>query len=174
MLITIGVMTTLGLVLGLILGFADKIFAVEENPLVKEVEEMLPGTHCGQCGFTGCAGAADAIVGGEASVTCCPPGGKALAQELATKLGVDVNLDDVQDAELVAEIDASLCTGCCRCYRACPTDAIIGANKQIHAVFSEACTGCKKCFDSCPEDCISMKQPELTLEKWHWPKPEVA
>lgn len=58
MVIAVAVLTLLGLALGLLLGFADKVFAVEENPLVKEVESMLPGTHCGQCGFPGCAGAA--------------------------------------------------------------------------------------------------------------------
>ena len=50
----VAVLTLLGISLGLLLGYADKIFAVEENPLVKEIESMLPGTHCGQCGFPGC------------------------------------------------------------------------------------------------------------------------
>jgi len=170
----VAVLTLLGISLGLLLGYADKIFAVEENPLVKEIESMLPGTHCGQCGFPGCGGAAQAIADGEAAVTCCPPGGRSLAQALADKLGVTADLSDMASAPLLARIDESLCTGCCRCYRVCPTDAIMGANKQIHVVFAEACTGCNKCVDACPEDCISMQPEQETLDNWHWPKPVAA
>ncbi|KEA62978.1 Electron transport complex protein RnfB [Marinobacterium lacunae] len=174
MITAVAVLTLLGLALGLMLGYADKVFAVEENPIVKEVESMLPGTHCGQCGFTGCGGAAEAMVNGEAQVTCCPPGGRSLAQALAEKLGVSVDLSGMASEAMIAAIDESLCTGCCRCYRVCPTDAILGANKQIHAVFADACTGCEKCLDACPEDCIAMRPEQETLDTWHWPKPAAA
>jgi len=174
MIIAVAVLTLLGLALGTLLGYADRIFAVEENPLVKEIESMLPGTHCGQCGFPGCSGAAAAMVSGEAAVTCCPPGGRSLARTLAEKLGVSVDLSDIGNEVMIAAIDESLCTGCCRCYRVCPTDAILGANKQIHAVFADACTGCKKCVEACPEDCISMQPERETLDNWHWPKPAAA
>ena len=39
-------------------------FAVEEDPRVAEVTEMLPGINCGACGFPGCAGMANALVEG--------------------------------------------------------------------------------------------------------------
>ncbi len=171
MFVTITVLTSLGLLLGFALGYADKVFAVEEDPLIKDVEGMLPGTHCGQCGFTGCGGAAEAMVSGDAEVTCCPPGGASLAKTLAEKLGVTVDLSDMAEGPLTATIKESLCTGCCRCYRVCPTDAIIGANKQLHYIFEEACTGCGKCVTACPEDCIALHPEEETLDNWHWPKP---
>lgn len=171
MFVTITVLTSLGLLLGFALGYADKVFAVEEDPLIKDVEGMLPGTHCGQCGFTGCGGAAEAMVSGDAEVTCCPPGGASLAKTLAEKLGVTVDLSDMAEGPLTATIKESLCTGCCRCYRVCPTDAIIGANKQLHYIFEDACTGCGKCVTACPEDCIALHPEEETLDNWHWPKP---
>ncbi len=174
MVIAVAVLTLLGLTLGLLLGFADKVFAVDENPLVKEVESLLPGTHCGQCGFPGCAGAAQAMVDGKASVTCCPPGGRTLAQALAEKLGVEADLSDMASEPMIASIEPSLCTGCCRCYRVCPTDAILGANKQIHAVFADACTGCGKCVAACPEECLHLHPEQQTLDNWHWPKPAAA
>jgi Na+-translocating ferredoxin:NAD+ oxidoreductase RNF subunit RnfB len=46
---------------------------------------------------------------------------------------------------MVAE---ELCIGCCRCSKVCPTDAIVGAAKQIHNVLREACTGCSSCVES--------------------------
>ena len=71
-------------------------------------------------------------------------------------------------------INEELCTGCTRCNKACPTDAIVGATKQLHVVYAEACTGCKQCVDTCPEDCISLVTPQIDLTRWHWHKPEAA
>lgn len=45
-------LAAMGIVLGACLGLASRVFAVsEENPLVKEIEALLPGSQCGQCGF---------------------------------------------------------------------------------------------------------------------------
>lgn len=174
MIAAIFVMTLLGLLLGASLGYAAKLFHVEGNPMVEEITQLMPGTHCGQCGFAGCGAAAEAIVSGDAEVTCCPPGGKQLAETLANKLGVAVDLDDLDAEPAYASINASLCTGCTRCYKVCPTDAIVGANKQIHVVLQAACTGCKGCQKICPENCIEMKPEAETLDNWHWPKPIAA
>lgn len=174
MLAAIAVLTLMGLILGLVLGYAAKLFHVEKDPIVQEITEMMPGTHCGQCGFAGCTPAAEAIALGEADITCCPPGGKQLATELAIKLGIEVNLDDMVEGNHFANIKADLCTGCTRCYKVCPTDAIVGANKQIHRVITSACTGCQSCIKACPEDCISLQPEQENLDNWHWPKPEAA
>ena len=168
------VLTALGLLLGWLLGLAAKVFAVEENPIVNEVEALLPGTQCGQCGFPGCSAAAEAMVEGTAEINCCPPGGRALTETLADLLSIDLNTLGEAPVQQLASIDDTLCTGCTKCYKACPTDAIIGANKQIHAVISKACTGCSKCKDVCPEDCISLSPEPVTLNNWHWTKPEAA
>lgn len=168
-------LAVLGLFLGTTLGIADKYLKVEGNPLADEIEAMLPGSQCGQCGFPGCSPAAAALAEGEATVTLCPPGGKDLAEALASKLGVEVDLSAVADQDpQVATINESLCIGCTKCFKRCPTDAILGGPKQIHAVMSEACTGCEKCVDICPTECVSMKPVKVTLKDWHWPKPSMA
>ncbi|WP_317933260.1 RnfABCDGE type electron transport complex subunit B [Halioxenophilus sp. WMMB6] len=174
MIAAIVVLTAMGLLLGWGLGYASRIFHVDSDPLVEEVTAMMPGTQCGQCGYAGCTPAAEAVVHGEAPVTLCPPGGKPLAVALADKLGVEVNLDGMSDVPLYAKIDRELCTGCMRCSKVCPTDAIVGANKQIHAVIRSACTGCEACDNACPEDCIDMQPDPMTLDTWNWPKPNVA
>ncbi len=174
MLIAILVLTLMGFFLGSALGYAAKLFRVEGDPLVEEVTEIMPGTHCGQCGFAGCSQAAEAIVKRQAEVNCCPPGGKQLAETLANKLGIDIDLDDMIDVPLFAHIRTSDCTGCTRCYKACPTDAIVGANKQIHMVISAACTGCSSCQKACPENCIEMVPALDSLDNWFWPKPDAA
>jgi electron transport complex protein RnfB len=165
----------LGLIMGALLGYAARIFAVEGNPLEGEIEDMLPGSQCGQCGFPGCGPAARAVANGEAPLTMCPPGGKALVESLAQKLGVSVDLSGVEEQEpRVAFIHENLCVGCTKCFKRCPTDAILGGPRQIHAVFSDACTGCEKCFDVCPTECIEMRRIEPTLQTWYWPEPARA
>jgi len=175
MLSAIFILTFLGLTLGLLLGVASSYFAVESDPLELEIEAMLPGSQCGQCGYPGCTPAATALVKGEADITLCPPGGRSLAEELAERLGVSVDLSNMEDKEpVIARIREELCIGCTKCFKRCPTDAIVGGPKQIHAVISDACTGCEKCFEVCPTECIDMRPIPKTLKDWYWPKPAFA
>jgi electron transport complex protein RnfB len=175
MFVAVGSLTILSIVLGFMLGFADRIFAVESNPFLAEIEAMMPGSNCGQCGFPGCAGAAKAIVSHEASVACCPPGGKALAAALAARLGVTVDLTQVKDdGPRIAVVSEEICIGCARCAKVCPTDAIIGAAKQIHNVLREACTGCNSCVEKCPTEALSLQPLPVSVQHWVWPKPVAA
>lgn len=166
-------LTTLGLGLGLILAFAAKYLKVESSPIVDELEELMPGSQCGQCGYPGCRPAAEALASGDASVTLCPPGGSALAEQFAKLLGVEIDLSGMEEPELlVAKVSEATCTGCTRCFKVCPTDAIVGAPKQIHAVVADACIACEKCVEVCPTECLQMHPVEVTLSNWRWQKPE--
>ena len=98
-------LTVLGTVFGLLLGVAARYLKVEGNPLVVELEQLLPGSQCGQCGFPGCSGAAQALADGSAPLTLCPPGGRAVVQALAAKLGVEADLSGVEEqGPMIAEI----------------------------------------------------------------------
>ncbi len=168
-------LTILGTVFGLLLGVAARYLKVEGNPLVAELEQLLPGSQCGQCGFPGCTGAALALAEGSAPVTLCPPGGRALAQALAARLGIEADLSGVEDkGPMIAEVKEEICIGCTRCFKVCPTDAIMGAAQQIHVVFREACTACGKCVDVCPTESLSLQPVPVTLQSWYWNKPEAA
>lgn len=63
----------------------------------------------------------------------------------------------------LALINETDCIGCTKCVQACPFDAIIGANKQLHTVLKTECTGCGLCVDPCPVDCITMIEIEKPL-----------
>lgn len=165
-------LTILGLTLGYILAFAAKRFAVESNPVAEEIESLMPGSQCGQCGYPGCAPAAEAVAEGTAPVTLCPPGGKALAEQLANILQISVDLSDMEDVEPgLARVVDELCIGCTKCMKVCPTDAVMGAPKQMHAVIKDACTGCRACVDVCPTESMIMEPVKVTLQNWAWPKP---
>lgn len=169
------IIAVLGLAMGAMLGVAARYLAVEGNPLQAEIEALLPGSQCGQCGYPGCTPAAAAVAEGAAPVTMCPPGGRALAESLAEIMGVSVDLSDVEEkAPMVAFVHESLCVGCTKCFKRCPTDAIVGGPKQIHAVFADACTGCEKCFEVCPTECIEMREIKPNLQTWYWPLPARA
>lgn len=166
-------LASLGVIFGLILGLAARRFRVESSGGIEaELAAVLPGTNCGQCGFPGCAGAASALASGDAAVTCCPPGGKALAQLLALKLGVALAPSAVAETlPVIAGVREEICIGCTKCLKACPTDALVGAVKQIHSVIREACTGCAKCEPICPTGAIELSVVPATVQTWIWPRP---
>jgi electron transport complex protein RnfB len=173
--IAVASLTALGTGLGILLGVAGRHLRVEAGALEADIQTMLPGSQCGQCGFPGCNAAATALATGQAKVTLCPPGGRALAAALAAKLGVEVDLAGVQDSVPVyATVNEDLCIGCCHCFKVCPTDAIVGAAKQIHGVLREACTGCGKCVEACPTECMQLQPIPVTLQSWYWAKPALA
>ena len=157
--------------LGLALGVAARKLHVEGDSRVEEVMAMLPAANCGQCGYPGCAGAAEAIVDGSASPGCCPPGGKVVAQTIADHLGISLDGDAVAARPKVALVQEDICIGCTKCYRLCPSDAIIGSMKQIHSILDEACTGCSQCEEKCPTEAIRMIEVPETLGTWVMPKP---
>ena len=172
--IAVGSLTIMGVVLGGILGTAARFLAVAEDPLEEELKAMLPGSQCGQCGYVGCAQAAAALARGEAPVTLCAPGGRAVAEALAKKLGVSADLSE-QEEKIpgIAFINENLCIGCTRCIRECSLDAIMGASKMMHTVIADVCHGCGKCVKVCPTEAIEMRPIPTTLRNWHWQKPEV-
>ncbi|WP_127555588.1 electron transport complex subunit RsxB [Saccharospirillum alexandrii] len=165
----------LAAVLGGLLGFASVRFRPEGNPIVDNIDDILPQTQCGQCGYPGCRPYAEAIANGD-KINKCPPGGEATIQALADLLDVEPEPLDaehgVEKGRTVAVIREDECIGCTKCIQACPVDAILGAAKQMHTVIESECTGCDLCVEPCPVDCIDMVPIEVTLRSWHWDKPE--
>ncbi len=147
--------------------------AVSRNSeLANEIDDLLPQTQCGSCGYPGCLPYATAIVEGEADINQCPPGGERTVKLIARLLGREpIPLDPAYGATpppQVAVIDEQACIGCVKCIRACPVDAIIGAPKQMHTVIPQECTGCGLCIEPCPVDCITMEPAEPPAAPWMW------
>lgn len=168
-------LTVIGVALGGVLGTAARLLAVKVDPLEADLQALLPGSQCGQCGYVGCAQAAKALAAGDAAVTLCPPGGKATAEALAKRLGVSVDLSEhVERGPEYAVIDEALCIGCTRCIKECSVDGIFGSTKVMHTILHEACHACGKCIPVCPTEAIRMQPVPVTLSTWHWPKPAIA
>lgn len=166
----------LALLFGVLLGFAAVRFRVDGNPVVDQIDEILPQSQCGKCGYPGCHPYAEAVARGEAPINLCPPGGENGMLALANLLGVeplalDENATATHIPKRVAVIDETLCIGCTLCIKACPVDAIVGTNKMMHTVIEQECTGCELCLPPCPVDCIAMVDVPPTLNSWTFPYP---
>ncbi len=169
-------MVGLSLIFGAVLGFAAVRFKVEGDPIVEQIDSLLPQTQCGQCGHPGCKPYAEGIANGE-PINKCPPGGQATINAIADLLDVEAPTLDEEHGEesevpTVAYIREDECIGCTKCIQACPMDAILGAAKQMHTVIIDECTGCDLCVEPCPVDCIDMVPVESTLADWKWELPE--
>jgi Na+-translocating ferredoxin:NAD+ oxidoreductase RNF subunit RnfB len=176
-------LTVLGLLFGLLLAVGSKIFAVEQDERIPQVQECLPGANCGGCGYAGCANLAEAIVNGEAAVNTCPVGGAETAQKIAEIMGVEAGETVKMTAyvrcsggnnasrkyDYVGAIDCLAamkvaggplectfgCLGYGSCAKVCPNDAIsIVDGKAV--VNSDACIACGKCVGACPRNIIAI------------------
>lgn len=138
--------------------------------LADRIEAALPQTQCTRCGYPDCRAYAEAIARGEAGIAQCPPGGAEGVRRLSTLTGLPVvPLDPSRGTEgprQLAVIDETWCIGCTLCIKACPTDAILGANKLMHTVIEPWCTGCELCIPVCPVDCIQLEN--VTGEQTGW------
>lgn len=175
------VLVGIGAFFGVVLALADKKFAMEVNPLIQEVEEVLPKGQCGACGFAGCAKYAEAVVEQEdVPPDLCVPGKAAVAAKVAEltgkKAGASVpryahlkcrgtrtaavmaaryeGVPDCAAAKLVQGGPKGCKYGCLgfgNCVRACPFGALSMGEDGLPVVDKAICTGCGKCVATCPQ-----------------------
>jgi Na+-translocating ferredoxin:NAD+ oxidoreductase RNF subunit RnfB len=186
----IAVMALVGLFFGLILAYANKKLAVEMNPLIHLVEDILPKGQCGACGFAGCQAYAEAVVlDKDVAPNLCIPGKKAVAikvAELTGKAAADVEpkvafvkcADPIKDANRkyvysgIEDCSAATllqsgpkecdygCIGLGTCVKQCVFGAIEMGPQGLPVVDQEKCTGCGKCATACPKKVIEMISPD--------------
>ena len=177
------VLGALGLVFGVLLAVAGKIFAVEVDPKESAVREVLAGANCGACGYPGCDGYAAAVAKGEAPVNACVPGGAAAAAAIGEIMGVSAGEGEryvafvrcagaqglVKEKYEYAGLESCLaasrlpgggakmcavgCMGFGDCVAVCPFDAIHVVN-GVALVDWDKCVGCGKCAQACPRKLI--------------------
>ncbi|MGA6925431.1 MAG: RnfABCDGE type electron transport complex subunit B [Desulfosarcina sp.] len=185
MTIAIILMGGLGLVVGIGLALASKVFYVYVDPKIVSIEEVLPGANCGGCGLPGCSANAEAIVAGKASPNSCVAAGDEVALAIAGILGVSVEakepdialpgctygvpdaavkyrydgLNDCRAAALLAggmKVCNIGCLGLGTCAAACPFGAIVMGPRGLPVVDEVKCTGCGTCERICPKHIITL------------------
>jgi NAD-dependent dihydropyrimidine dehydrogenase PreA subunit len=65
------------------------------------------------------------------------------------------------------------CIGCAACVKVCPTEAITGEKKKLHAVNPVLCIECGACGRICPEGSIENGRGHACqmIKRSAWPKP---
>ena len=84
-------LSSLGIIAAMVLYIVSKKFYVYENPLIAEVEDLLPAANCAGCGSPGCKSFAEKLVNTEdISDLFCPVGGNNVMKQVAEVLGKEV------------------------------------------------------------------------------------
>ncbi len=173
-----------GLLIGIALSIAGRVFAVETNEKEVAIREALPGNNCGGCGYPGCDGLAAAIASGKSDPAACPVGGAETAKIISEIMGVEAEIVpktayvscngdcdkakekynyygnlSCQDAVNIPGGGAKACGyGCLglgSCVQVCEFDAIHIENGKA-VVDPIRCKACGKCVSACPKGLISI------------------
>ena len=96
------VLVGVGAFFGIVLALADRKFYMQQNPLIAEVEDVLPKGQCGACGFAGCAKYAEAVVEDPGvAPNLCVPGKAAVAAKVAALTGKDAGSVEERKAHVL-------------------------------------------------------------------------
>lgn len=154
----------LGLTFGLLLALVAQWFAVEQEPGVDAVLDLLPGANCGVCGYAGCANFAEAVVKGEAEPSCCFPAERANVEEICEIIGV-ANTSSC-DAKKVVEL---FCIGDKETAKSrfyydgvpdCRAAQVYGGGFKG---CTYSCLGLGTCAKLCPFEAITMNEKSLPV-----------
>lgn len=187
------IMALVGAIFGFVLAFANKKFAVEVNPLIHIVEDVLPKGQCGACGYAGCQAYAEAVVlNPDVAPNLCIPGKEAVAKkvaELTDKAAPEIEprvahikcagilgkavrsyiyegIEDCVAASLLHGGPKSCIYGCLgfgTCVKQCPFGAMTLSSDGIPIIDKDKCTGCGKCSSVCPKKAIQMIPPDAKV-----------
>ena len=149
------VLGILGLIFGLILAVASKIFEVKTDPRFPLIMDCLPGANCGGCGYAGCSAAANAIIEGKASVSCCPVGGAEAAEQIAAIMGVEAAAGEREIAHVICNGG----TAAKKKYEYIGVQDCLGAMKVAGNGPLECAYGCLgfgSCVKACTFDAITL------------------
>ncbi|MBQ8435982.1 MAG: RnfABCDGE type electron transport complex subunit B [Oscillospiraceae bacterium] len=174
----------LGLVAGILLTVASKVFFVKTDERIKQISDALPQANCGSCGYAGCADYAAAIIKDNAPANLCKPGGYETNLKISGILGIkaedvtqmcavvhcsgDCNTvmqnfeyDGVKSCVAAKRLYGGSkacaygCLGYGDCAEVCDNNAIEIVN-GVAKVTGE-CIACEKCAKVCPNRLITLK-----------------
>jgi formate dehydrogenase beta subunit len=190
------VMGAVGVVVGVGLALASKVFYVYVDPKIEAVEDALPGANCGGCGYPGCSANAVAIVQEKSAASSCVAGGPEIAVEIAGIMGVKLEArepdiakpgctygyqiadvryiyDGVRDCRAAVLLNGGTkvcpigCLGLGTCVRACPFGALSMGDDNLPVVDAELCTGCGTCERLCPKHIITLSSYTRRIQGEH-------
>ena len=174
-----------GVLAGVLLTVASKVFYVKVDERIEKINESLPQANCGACGFAGCADYASAIIQKGAPTNLCRPGGADAAGKIAAILGTAAaevvqmtavvhcsgdceatgkafHFDGLQSCKAVKRFYSGNgmckygCMGLGDCVSVCEHNAIRIVS-GVAKVIPSLCGACGQCAAVCPNELIVIK-----------------
>lgn len=170
-----------GLLCGVALAIASRVFAVKLDPRIEALANVLPGGNCGGCGFPSCHAYAQNMVESDAEPNRCVLGADEV-DEISKILGKRVavaerkvaaikcyggntaiksfDYDGIRSCRAVSSYGGGdrlckySCLGFGDCVDACPFGALSRAGRGTPRLDRDKCTGCGKCTTVCPKSVI--------------------
>lgn len=181
-----------GLLAGILLTVAAKVFYVKVDERIEKIGAALPQANCGACGYAGCSDYADAIVNNGAPTNLCRPGGAEAASAIAEILGtaaadvipmtavvrcsgdcnatkLQFDFDGVQSCKAVKRFYGGNgmckygCIGLGDCVAICEHDAIKIVD-GVAKIIPALCGACGQCAGVCPNKLISIKPKSNNID----------
>ncbi|MDH5324783.1 MAG: RnfABCDGE type electron transport complex subunit B [Gammaproteobacteria bacterium] len=184
--------TAISAVIALLLIFFARRFAVQEDPRLDLVEQTLPNSNCGACGFAGCRQFAEALLQHKTNPGQCSVSDEEQRRQVADILQVGIgtvnqltarlacaggnnvarfhaHYSGLATCEAAAQVNGGAkvcqwgCLGLGDCERVCDFDAIHMSPHSLPLVREDLCTGCGDCVDICPKDLFTIHPVEHRL-----------
>lgn len=184
------IVSVIGLIAGVVLTVASKLFFVEGDERAEKIRECLPGANCGGCGYSGCEGFANALAAGETEASRCAVASAETIGQIAEILGVEVSLDERKVAYLKCSGDCTKtsvrfdyegikscaaaalvhggntacefgCLGLGDCASACVFGGVTIEN-GLPRFNKQSCVGCGTCIAVCPRGIIALSPVSKT------------
>lgn len=178
------ILSSIGIISGLVLGIASVLMAVPVDERVEKIKTILPGANCGACGYPGCDGFAHALMKQEVPINGCPPGGEAVVHALAEVLEIDsvkmtqqiavvhcycddlirmgkLNYEGINTCTYASQIFGGptacyyACQGFGDCIEVCAYNAI-RIEDGLAVIDRDLCMGCTLCVTACPKNILKM------------------
>jgi electron transport complex protein RnfB len=191
-LLSAAILGGVGFLFASLIALTHRRFSVWEDPRIDAVVGLLPGNNCGACGFPGCRGFAENLVGGKTTPAICSVMSPDQREDVASYLGVDVGAANLRVARLLCAGGSDVaiqqaeyqglgtcgaaaavagggkgctwgCIGLADCARACTFEAIRMNDVGLPVVIPEKCTACGDCVEACPKDLFVIMPLEQKL-----------
>jgi len=182
--IPVAILGGLGVIFGTFLTFFSIKFKTEENPVVAQINELLPNANCGACGSPGCRVFAELLAEGKTTPEKCAMLSEENYKKICSLLGIEtkervrmvarvmcyggenvkkkfeyttLKSCNAVSALFNSNLECSYgCLGLGDCVRVCPVNAIAMGENGLPVINEETCTGCNLCVEECPKNIIKL------------------